>query len=178
MPRLLYLALLPTLLMAGGKKTLDGGTAEPPPPPSHLDAGTSTTLSGSPPLDAGSGSDAGAEDAGCVIKPGKTVKSICWPKELKPLAVLDGSAIVAANAALQKILARYPKERANSCEISPRAFDVVVAQEGGWYFVRIVQRMDRCGWEVPPGFAFENDWFELYAVSPDGRVLERYPYSP
>ncbi|KFE67232.1 hypothetical protein DB31_8585 [Hyalangium minutum] len=38
--------------------------------------------------------------------------------------------------------------------------------------------MDKCGWKVPPGFSTEMDWFELYAVSPEGKVLARYPYSP
>ena len=194
MSRLFCLVFVPVLLMAGGKKTLDGGTAEPlrrpsrfdagtsdagtsvaAPAASHPDAGTSAAPPVSPPLDAGA-SDAGTADAGCVLKPGETVKSICWPEEFTPMAVLDGAAIVAANAALQKVLGRYPKEYLKSCEYSPRAYDVSVGQEGGWYFVQIDPRMDRCGYDVPPGYSFRTDWFELYAVSLDGGVVERYPH--
>lgn len=46
------------------------------------------------------------------------------------------------------------------------------------YIVRINQRMDKCGWVVPEGFSLEMDWFELYAVSPEGKVLARYPFAP
>ncbi len=45
---------------------------------------------------------------------------------------------------------------------------------GGMYIVRINRRVDRCGW-ADPSF---NDAYEpeLYAVSPDGQVLARYPH--
>jgi len=215
MPRLFCLVVLPALLMAGGKKTLDGGTAAPLRRParvdagtpaasrgnprvdggtsvdagtptaqtagSQLDAGTSAVPPGSPRVDASTvdaGSiDAGAADAGCILPPGSTAESICWPREVQPVAKLDGSAVVAANAALQKLLARFPKEETRTCEYSPKAMEVVVGQAGGLYFVRINHRVEKCGWAAP-GFHLETDWFELYAVSPDGRVLERYPYHP
>jgi hypothetical protein len=52
-----------------------------------------------------------------------------------------------------------------------------VGEEGGLYFVEIRQRLDKCGFlTLGPSAAF--DWFELYAVSPDGKVLARYPYFP
>jgi len=103
---------------------------------------------------------------------------IPWPEgELAPLANLNGSAVVAANAALQRILARY-KDYPKGCLHSPRAFRVIVWEQSGMYFVRIRHPGDRCGLVAPPEFELETDWFELYAVSPDGQVLARYPYCP
>ncbi|WP_158641916.1 hypothetical protein [Corallococcus sp. AB018] len=48
--------------------------------------------------------------------------------------------------------------------------------EGGVYFVRVDRRLDRCGW--PVGSQLEFDWFELYAVSPEGKVLGRRAVMP
>lgn len=142
--------------------SVDGGTASPPPdaPASSADAGVV---------------DAGVADAGTAFSPSAAV-SIRWPENLRPLATLDGPAVLAANAALQRVLSRVPKEYAGTCEYSAKAMDVVVGQEGGLYFVRIDRRADRCGWS--PDFNLEFDWFELYAVSPEGRILARYPYMP
>lgn len=47
-----------------------------------------------------------------------------WPEELRPLATLDGPAVVAANAALQHLLASFPKESARSCSHSAKAMEV------------------------------------------------------
>jgi hypothetical protein len=138
----------------------------PSPPPPGADAGTPAAASSSP-----LGSDAGIKLAH-PAPPG----AIRWPEELRPLAVLDGPAVIAAHAALQQLLARLPRKYSGSCAYSAKAYDVVVGEEGGVYFVRIDQRMDRCGWA--PGTITEFDSFELYAVSPDGRGLERYSYSP
>jgi hypothetical protein len=123
-----------------------------------------------------SGVDAGIADAGIAAPPPGAADSIRWPENLRPLATLDGPAVLAANAALQRVLSRFPKEYAGACEYSARSMEVVVGQEGGLYFVRIDRRADKCGWA--PGFNLEFDWFELYAVSPEGRVLARYPYMP
>ncbi|MCP3102163.1 hypothetical protein LZ198_25165 [Myxococcus sp. K15C18031901] len=125
----------------------DGGTPAPKPAPPS-DAGTS----------------ASATD------------SIRWPKDLRPLATLDGPAVLAAHAALQQVLSRFPKERSTQCESSAKSLDVVVGLEDGVYFVRVDRRPDRCGW--PPGASLEFDWFELYAVTPEGRILARHPSMP
>jgi hypothetical protein len=100
-----------------------------------------------------------------------------WPEEVRPLATLDAPAILAANAALQHVLARIPKEYTGSCDYSAKAMEVVIGQEAGLYFVRVNLRADRCGVVLPEG-AIGFDWFELYAVSPEGKVLARYPFSP
>jgi hypothetical protein len=55
--------------------------------------------------------------------------------------------------------------------------EVIIGQQGGVYFVRINRRLDKCE-RASPGSSVGFDWFELYAVSPDGQVLERYPYHP
>jgi len=98
-----------------------------------------------------------------------------WPDEVRPLATLEGPAVLAAHAALQRVLASFPKEYAGDCSYSARALEVTVGQEGGLYFVEVNRRVDKCGWAVP-GFNPSLHWFELYAVSPDGKVLARYPY--
>jgi hypothetical protein len=104
---------------------------------------------------------------------------IRWPDEVRTLTTLDAPAVLAAHAALQQLLARFEKEGvAGSCGYSPKGLELVVGEGGGMYIVRINQRMDKCGWVVPEGFSTEMDWFELYAVSSEGKVLARYPYAP
>jgi hypothetical protein len=72
---------------------------------------------------------------------------------------------------------QLPKEYAGTCSYSANALEVIIGEEGGLYFVRINQRADKCG-RFAPGTNLSLDWFELYAVSPDGKVLARYPYYP
>jgi hypothetical protein len=161
MGKLGYFILLSSLLLDGGvappsdagSGTVDAGVAAPQPPSRRPDAGQGGT------------------------QPVMT-NGIQWPEELHPLATLDGPAVLAAHAALQQLLARLAKEYQGNCSHSAKAMDVTVSKEGELYFVRIDQRMDRCGWAVPPGFSALTDWYELYAVSPEGKVLARYPYTP
>ncbi|MFL5348534.1 MAG: hypothetical protein ACJ8AT_27375 [Hyalangium sp.] len=50
---------------------------------------------------------------------------------MRTLATLDGSAVIAANAAMQHLLARIAKEEkeyAGSCAYSPKAMDVIVGE--------------------------------------------------
>jgi hypothetical protein len=131
---------------------MDGGTAAPQP---------------SPPV----------PDAGRAAPQPIIAEGIRWPDEVRPLATLDGPAVLAAHAVLQRVLDRFPKEYAGTCSYSAKAMEVVVGQEGGLYFVEVNRRLDKCGWAAP-GTNFDLDWFELYAVSQDGRILARYPYAP
>ncbi|MBU8898499.1 hypothetical protein KRR26_23085 [Corallococcus sp. M34] len=91
---------------------------------------------------------------------------------------MDGPAVLAAHAALEEALKRLPQRTGTTtpCTSSPKSLEVVVGQQGGWYFVRVNRRVDQC-----PGFGagtvLEFDGFELYAVSPEGRV-SRYPHQP
>ncbi len=115
-----------------------------------------------------------AIDAGTVST---TSATIPWPEtELEPLGTLEGPAVLAAHAALQEVMKRFPKTATKSCAFSPRALEFVVGYQSGWYFVRVNRRVDKCP-EFGPGLTLEYDWFELYAVSPEGRV-ERYPHMP
>jgi hypothetical protein len=162
---------------------LDGGAVSPQPAFRGVDAGVAAPRSSPPGVDAGSVAPqpdtlTPGSDSGTVVPPPVTAESIPWPEEgeeLQPLAMLEGAAVLAAHAALQHVLSRFPKKDARSCIYSARALDVVVWQKEGMYFVRVDRRADRCGW---PRTHFEFDWFELYAVSPDGRVFERFPYMP
>lgn len=115
--------------------------------------------------------------AGRPAAPPDGAQTIQWPEDLQPLATLDGPAVLAANAALQRVLERFPKEYTRNCAYSARGMEVSVGEQGGVYFVRIYRRLDRCG-RTSPGIRAGFDWFELYAVSPDGEILERHPYRP
>ncbi|MBU8895733.1 hypothetical protein KRR26_08960 [Corallococcus sp. M34] len=90
---------------------------------------------------------------------------------------MDGPAVLAANAALRRLLSSFPKETAGDCAYSAKAMEVMVGKEGDLYFVEINRRLDKCGWAAP-GFNPSLHWFELYAVSAEGEVLARYPYHP
>ena len=149
-----HLILLVSLLADGGALPLPAGDA-------GTDAGTPSPRS----LPAAVHTDAG------------TATAIPWPEtELEPLGTLDGPAVLAAHAALQEVMKRFPKTSTKSCAFSPRALEFVVGYQSGWYFVRVNRRVEKCP-EFGPGVTLEYDWFELYAVSPGGRV-ERYPYMP
>jgi hypothetical protein len=169
-----HLILFASLLM-------DGGTTAPPSSAPEADGGTTAPPSNT------AGADAGTRDApqlgiselyaGIFARRPITAAGIRWPVEVRPLATLEGPAVLAAHAAMQHVLARYPKEYAGMCTYSAKALEVIVGEEGGLYFVRINQRPDRCG-RFAAGVNLTPDWFELYAVSPDGKVLARYPYHP
>lgn len=143
----------------------DGGTPPSQPVPG-TDAGTATASPrGKTP------------DAGTVAAKPADPSAIPWPEEeLTPLATLEGPAILAANAALQQVMKRFPKEDTRHCIYSPKSMELIIGYQAGWYFVRVNHRADQCP-GFGPGFTAEFDWFELYAYSPDGR-LERYPYFP
>ncbi|WP_426735491.1 hypothetical protein [Myxococcus faecalis] len=160
MPKPQLYLLLATWLAQGGALPAPGGVGA-------RDAG----VAASGPLV--SQVDAGPRDAG--TRGGATIP---WPEEeLSPLATLDGPAVLAAHAVLEQVLKqRFAKDAGRSCVFSPRALDVLITQKDGWYFVRVNRRVDRCP-GFGPGVSLETDWFELYAVSPEGRV-ERYPYHP
>jgi len=114
-------------------------------------------------------------DAG-TVRP-TAASPIPWPEEeLQPLTTLEGPALLAAHTVLQQVLQRFPKSSQGACVYSPQALEVVVGQQGGWYFVRVNRRVDKCPGHGP-GTTLQMDWFELHAVSPEGRV-ERYPYHP
>ncbi len=150
--------VVPQLSIAGA----DGGTAAPLPGALETDGGVVATPEA---------------DGGTAARPPIVAEGIQWPDELRPLATLDGPAVLAAHAALQHLLASFPKEYAKTCSHSAKAMEVVVGEQGGLYFVQINQRVEKCG-RFAPGFILTPDWFELYAVTPDGKVLARYPYSP
>lgn len=160
MPKPQLYLLLAAWLAQGGALPAPGGAGA-------RDAGVAPSGPLAPQMDAGP-RDAGALASG----------SIPWPQEeLSPLATLDGSAVLAAHAVLEQVQEqRFAKDAGHSCVFSPRALDVLITQQDGWYFVRVNRRVDRCP-GFGPGVSLETDWFELYAVSPDGRV-ERYPYHP
>ncbi|WP_253908771.1 hypothetical protein [Corallococcus exiguus] len=151
--------LLLTLLLDGGTPPASSGTAA-------RDGGSVV----SPPVVTNA-------DGGTAARAPLVAEGIEWPDELRPLATLDGPAVLAAHAALQRLLAGFPKEYAKDCSYTAKAMEVSVAQHGGLYFVEIKRNVAKCGWAAP-GFNPSAHWYELYAVSADGKVLARYPYHP
>jgi hypothetical protein len=157
---------------------VDGGTVDSQPYPSKADAGTLTPHTSIGRTDGGvDPPPLQTRDGGRAATSPEVAEGIHWPIEVRPLATLDGPAVLAAHAALQQVLARFPKEYTGTCSYSAKALEVIVGQEGELYFVRINRRVDKCG-RMAPGVNAAFDWFELYAVSSDGRVLARYPYHP
>jgi hypothetical protein len=132
--------------------SMDGGAIPPQPVPQGPDAGTAAPKP--------------------VILEGTS-----WPEKPRLLTTLDGRAIVAANIAIRermKLLVKEDKRNAGICDASPKAMDVLIFEAEGMYVVRLNPRVDRCGW-ADPSFnnAFEPD---LYAISPERKILMRYPY--
>jgi hypothetical protein len=146
--------------------SVDGGTITPQPDPSKSDAGTAA---------ADSASVQGRDGGACEPRPA-ILEGTPWPEKPRLLATLDGRAIIAARAGIWELMdyfVKYDKRFAGSCDYSPKAMDVVVFEADGMYVVRINPRVDRCG-RLDPAF---NDVIdpELYAVSPEGKILMRYP---
>ena len=173
MLRLHHLMLLAMLSIDGGSidggAVVDGGTtASKKPSASEPDAGMGGVSSAHLKANSGVGG----------FKP-VAAGDFHWPEEVQTLATLDGPAVLAAHVALQDLLARLAKQGLpKSCGYSAKAMEVIVGEGDGMYIVLINQRMDKCGWQVPPGFSTDTDWFEQYAVSPDGKILAHYPYAP
>ncbi len=118
-----------------------------------------------------------AHDAGSAVATTDASTPVPWPEEeLEPEETLDGPAVLAAHGVLLEVMKRFPKAASKSCAFSPRALEFVVGYRNGWHFVRVNRRVDKCP-EFGPGVSLEYDWFELYAVSPEGRI-ERYSTMP
>lgn len=173
---------MPALHSPYAGNSLDQNAAFPQggkmPAPHHFLLLTSLLLNGGPlGMDGGTASNDAITDGGIPTRAPIIAAGIEWPDDVRPLATLDGPAVLAAHAALQQLLSSFPKESAGTCSHSAKAMEVVVGQEHGLYFVRINQRVEKCG-GFAPGFNLTLDWFELYAVSPEGKVLARYPHQP
>lgn len=177
-----FILLMSLLVDGGGVAPPHGlgssgtGTAAPPADARKVDEQSAVPSSDAPVSGPGSAA-LPPSSAGTVAPQFATTEVIRWPEEVRPVATLDGPAVLAAHAVLQNVLARFPKEYAESCSYSAKALEVIVGQENGLYFVEVKRRVEKCGWAAP-GTSFDLDWFELYAVSPDGRILARYPYHP
>jgi hypothetical protein len=83
---------------------------------------------------------------------------------------LNGQAALAAAGALQEAIAQWSDQGLFSgCQTPAQGLGAVVYPWRGGYYVRVTQRFERCG-----GKRFRMlDWWESFAVSPEGRVLAR-----
>jgi len=147
--------------------SVDGGTATPQPDPPKPDAGIAA---------ADSASVQGRDGGACEPRPA-ILERTPWPEQPRLLATLDGRAIIAARSAIRKPIELFEKSYpryTDHCDYSPTAMDVVIFEAEGMYVVRIDPRVDRCG-PFDPAF---NDVIdsEMYAVSPEGKILMDYPY--
>lgn len=113
---------------------------------------------------------------------GRREPPVQWPTSeelatLQPLSndvndELHGQAALAAAGALQETLRLWSDQRLfEGCTTPALGLGAVVYAWKGAYYVQVTQRFDRCG-----GKRFRMlDWWEFFAVSPEGRVLERQP---
>lgn len=111
-----------------------------------------------------------------VIPKPLIVNGVRWPEEERGLALLDGRAIVAANAALHDVLNRFAQKGirfSRRCDAKPQAMDVLIFEGEGVYIIRINPRVDRCGGADPRVNASLGS--VVYAVSPEGTLLGRVP---
>lgn len=106
-----------------------------------------------------------------------------WPTPeelatLKPVASevngeLNGEAALAAAAAIRETARLWSRQGLfEGCPTPAAGLGATVYAWKGRYYVSITQRFDRCG-----GKRFRMlDWWELFAVSSEGRVMARQPY--
>jgi hypothetical protein len=113
---------------------------------------------------AGSPTDASAQTAQAATDGG-----IRWPEEMRPLAILNGPAIAASNAAMQHLQARLKKKYGEACLAPLSAMQVLVGHEGELYFVQIEQHDENCVSATRDGYPGPDE-LVLYAVAPDGQV--------
>lgn len=106
-------------------------------------------------------------DAGASTAQPASDGGIRWPEEMLPLAILDGPAIAASNAAMQHLQARLKQKHGEACLAPVSAMQVLVGREAELYFVRIELHGGRCG-AADAGAG--TDEVVLYAVSPEGEV--------
>ncbi|WNG34696.1 hypothetical protein F0U61_14355 [Archangium violaceum] len=123
---------------------------------------------------------------GCsVLAPllGSKEPSVQWPRpeelaELKPVASeadgeFNGEAALAAAAALRETARLWSGQGLfEGCPTPAAGLGATVYAWKGYYYVNIIQRFERCG-----GKRFRMlDWWEAFAVSPEGHVIARQPY--
>ncbi len=104
---------------------------------------------------------------------------IQWPTPeelagLQPVtAELSGEAAVVAAAAIQQCIRDWKAQGLfEGCPTPAAGLGATVYQWKGMYYVSISERFDRCG-RARSGAL---DWWELFAVSPEGEVLGRDPF--
>jgi hypothetical protein len=123
---------------------------------------------------------------GCgVIAPllGIRAPPVQWPTpeelaKLEPVASevngeFNGAAALAAAAAIRETTRLWSGQGLfEGCPTPAAGLGATVYAWKGHYYVSIVQRFDRCG-----GKRFRMlDWWEFFAVSPEGHVIARQPY--
>jgi hypothetical protein len=147
--------------------SVDGGTVTPQPDPPKPDAGI---------VAADSANVQGRDGGACEPRPA-ILEGTPWPEQPRLLATLDARAIIAARSAIRKLVdlfeKSYPRDKEH-CDYSPTGMDAVIFEAEGMYVVRLDPRVDRCG-PFDPAFnnAIDSD---MYAVSPEGKILMEYPY--
>ncbi|ATB31127.1 hypothetical protein [Melittangium boletus] len=123
---------------------------------------------------------------GCaVIAPLLGIKEppVEWPSQEELAAIqpvsndvdkeLNGQAALAAAGALQETIRLWSDQSLfEGCSTPALGLGAVVYQWKDYYYVNVTQRFDRCGSK-----RFRMlDWWESFAVSPEGRVLARQPH--
>jgi hypothetical protein len=104
---------------------------------------------------------------------------IQWPTSeelagLQPVTgEFSGEVAVVAAAAIQQCIRDWKAQGLfEGCPTPATGLGVTVYQWKGTYYVSISERFDRCG-RSRSGML---DWWEVFAVSPEGEVLGRDPF--
>jgi hypothetical protein len=105
--------------------------------------------------------------------------TVRWPTpeelaKLQPVASdINGEAALAAAAAIRETARIWSSQGLfEGCPTPAAGLGARVYAWKGHYYVSITQRFDRCG-----GKRFRMlDWWEVFAVSPEGQVVARQPY--
>ena len=105
--------------------------------------------------------------------------NIQWPTpeeltKLRPITgELSGEVAVVAAAAIKQTLRDWKAQGLFAgCPTPAAGLGATVYMWKGTYYVSISERFDRCG-RARSGML---DWWEVFAVSPEGDVLARHPF--
>lgn len=122
--------------------------------------------------------------AGCTTPQVAAVKrnSVAWPGRGDASSVvqldspIDGEAALVSSAAIQEVIRSLGPGHPlfSKCPTPATALEARVGKWHGTYYVTVDARFDRCGGKRSPLL----DWFESYAVAPDGRVIARREPGP
>ncbi|WP_216627363.1 hypothetical protein [Corallococcus exercitus] len=117
---------------------------------------------------------------GCIRHKPSWKGEVQWPDEGSSSTVLpftEAGAALAAAGALREVIRTNPHPQLfHGCTSPEQGLDVAVftGPTASLYYVAVEQRFSRCG--GPNGRVL--DWWQVYAVTPQGEVVAKAPRTP